>query len=298
MKRKQVAFTLLELLVVIGVLSLLATIIMPSLMAAKELAKSAVCMANQRSVSYSLLLYTEEYDEQLPYNVDRTPNVGGGQVGEIYDPYAPDVSWSVRVGAIESDQMPDYFFPDSPHERIAMDGYIEFNWYNRVEGPFKCPAAYDQVNPKTPAYWYNDTKGAGWGSCFSMNENLSPWSDESLDGTNDGDVHCTRISDISGQCVLIGDGTLRPRGRFIGMRDTYPVDSVTGALRTPRIPAFRDSPEKLFGPWTHQEAINPRLRTQARYDFYGHPGESANLTYSDGHVENVTTIDIDDWILE
>jgi len=61
------AFTLIELLVVIAIISLLISILMPSLRQAKELARLSVCMGNLRSMGLALQMYTNEYEETMPY---------------------------------------------------------------------------------------------------------------------------------------------------------------------------------------------------------------------------------------
>lgn len=64
MKRK--AFTLIELLVVIAILSLLVSILLPSLRKAKDLARRAVCGANLRTLNQVLYLYGMDNDGRLP----------------------------------------------------------------------------------------------------------------------------------------------------------------------------------------------------------------------------------------
>jgi prepilin-type N-terminal cleavage/methylation domain-containing protein len=62
------AFTLIELLVVIAIISLLVSILLPSLMQAQDLARNAVCASNQRQLGLAILQYANTYDGVLtPY---------------------------------------------------------------------------------------------------------------------------------------------------------------------------------------------------------------------------------------
>ena len=58
---QRIAFTLLELLVVIAVLSILAALLLPSLSAAKQRAKETVCRSNLRQMGYALTLYLDDF---------------------------------------------------------------------------------------------------------------------------------------------------------------------------------------------------------------------------------------------
>ena len=61
------AFTLIELLVVIAIISLLVSILLPSLTKAKEMARSAVCMSNLRRLVLAWHMYATEESGQLPW---------------------------------------------------------------------------------------------------------------------------------------------------------------------------------------------------------------------------------------
>jgi prepilin-type processing-associated H-X9-DG protein/prepilin-type N-terminal cleavage/methylation domain-containing protein len=55
-----IGFTLIELLVVIAIISLLVSILLPTLTRAKELAQAAVCLSNLNHAGLSLVYYAED----------------------------------------------------------------------------------------------------------------------------------------------------------------------------------------------------------------------------------------------
>ena len=65
-RRRRSGFTLVELLVVVGIIALLVTILMPALQRAMELARRAVCATNLGSIGRGLSLYDTEY-KSYPY---------------------------------------------------------------------------------------------------------------------------------------------------------------------------------------------------------------------------------------
>ncbi len=58
----QTAFTLIELLVVIAIISLLVSILLPSLQQASKLAESVVCQSNLRAICIAAIMYPNDYD--------------------------------------------------------------------------------------------------------------------------------------------------------------------------------------------------------------------------------------------
>lgn len=68
MKRQQ-AFTLVELLVVIAVIGILASLLMPALQRASTLAKQTACTNQLRQIGMSVPQYANEYGEYVPGRV-------------------------------------------------------------------------------------------------------------------------------------------------------------------------------------------------------------------------------------
>ena len=72
-------FTLVELLVVIGIIALLVAVLLPTLGRARNAARTAQCLDHQRQIATATILYANDYDGHLPYdsnsNVTKTdPN--------------------------------------------------------------------------------------------------------------------------------------------------------------------------------------------------------------------------------
>src|SRR3954464_12741174 len=60
------AFTLVELLVVIGIIALLISILLPSLSKARESAKRTQCLSNLRTINQMLVMYSLNYKDLVP----------------------------------------------------------------------------------------------------------------------------------------------------------------------------------------------------------------------------------------
>ena len=72
-RKTRAGFTLIELLVVIAIISLLVSVLLPSLQRAKLLAREIVCMANLRSMHWAWTLYLEDSRQVLPYLEEGNP---------------------------------------------------------------------------------------------------------------------------------------------------------------------------------------------------------------------------------
>ena len=81
-------FTLIELLVVIAIIAILAAILFPVFAQAREKARQASCISNNKQVGLAMLQYVQDYDEQ--YRIGR--NVTSGNANAL-----PGRAWAGAI---------------------------------------------------------------------------------------------------------------------------------------------------------------------------------------------------------
>src|SRR4051794_11700893 len=65
-ERRAAGFTLVELLVVIGIIALLISILLPALGKARAAANKTACLSNLRSVMQMMIIYGVQNHDQIP----------------------------------------------------------------------------------------------------------------------------------------------------------------------------------------------------------------------------------------
>jgi prepilin-type processing-associated H-X9-DG protein/prepilin-type N-terminal cleavage/methylation domain-containing protein len=84
--RRHVGFTLVELLVVIGIIALLISILLPTLGRVRQSSQTTACLSNLRQIGIAYRLYAEANNDLMPYVRNRSwfstiPNPSGGSSG-------------------------------------------------------------------------------------------------------------------------------------------------------------------------------------------------------------------------
>jgi prepilin-type N-terminal cleavage/methylation domain-containing protein/prepilin-type processing-associated H-X9-DG protein len=80
-------FTLIELLVVIAIIAILAGILFPVFAQAREKARQISCASNIKNLGTAALMYTQDYDEQLPLAAYATTGFAFLLWHDLTDPY-------------------------------------------------------------------------------------------------------------------------------------------------------------------------------------------------------------------
>jgi prepilin-type N-terminal cleavage/methylation domain-containing protein len=95
--RRRSGFTLVELLVVIAVVAILASLLLPALQKAKEMADNAVCLSNLKQMSLWAYIYASDSNEMLPHTAARWRTNGTFDHGNKYVRNVDGKDWYQRA---------------------------------------------------------------------------------------------------------------------------------------------------------------------------------------------------------
>ncbi len=166
---KQVAFTLLELLVVIAIISILAALLLPTLVGAKEKARRVACKNHIRQFILGVHLYADDHSQWLP--------TGASEYGPL-DDHIPILKTNTRKAIIEYTRTykvldcPSLGKPFNQPEGWSERDYGIVLGYNYLGGHTNTPWTAYWGHPNT---WCSPQKLTDDGSLVLISD-LNDWS--------------------------------------------------------------------------------------------------------------------------
>jgi prepilin-type N-terminal cleavage/methylation domain-containing protein/prepilin-type processing-associated H-X9-DG protein len=136
--RRAVGFTLLEMLAVIAIVGILASIILPALSKAKSRAEGIGCLSNTRQLLAAWQIYAVDHNDLLPYNLGGT---GGNGVSSVHT----NLNW---VNNVEDWNLS----PDNTNTATLTEASLG-EYVSRAANIYRCPSDHVLSGVQRDAGW-------------------------------------------------------------------------------------------------------------------------------------------------
>jgi prepilin-type N-terminal cleavage/methylation domain-containing protein/prepilin-type processing-associated H-X9-DG protein len=248
---RSAGFTLVELLVVIGIIAVLIAILMPALQKARQAAMQVRCQSNLRQLATLVLIYAQNYNDAIPYQSSFSNGTW---------------SWRNRLDIWQTGNA-----YNGPYNRMQYSGTI-----------FNCPfVEAGDIGPP------DLTDPDGWACHYGLNINLNVNATastvvgsggtavmvEQYDPTSATVNTVTKFVQVRGTPVMLGDARI--------YYNSFPRYFLTWIDQQPPL-TFGE-----WGPWPM--TLPSGAAGDATGRLWRH-GLRVNLAFTDGHVESVTSL--------
>jgi prepilin-type N-terminal cleavage/methylation domain-containing protein/prepilin-type processing-associated H-X9-DG protein len=270
-------FTLIELLVVIAIIAILAAILFPVFAQAREKARQATCVSNEKQLGLGIVMYQQDNDEYYPYGMNWFDAGSGAYWSGIIMPYIKNgstanstgVSWTGAGGvwACPDSSTPyhngDYVVRDDVFTTIGTTGGPGGTAIGPDQGPAVKLAQVDSPASEVAGWEVgsNVLGSFGWGT-YGGNNTWSAPTDEAMWLSSGHVPYALESTANQGNCDEGENGTVFSWGG-------------------------PDAGGTTGGAWGGVTDLNSKGTGCLSFPRYRHSGPTCNFFFLDGHVKSI-----------